>query len=56
MSDSALYALQYVISSSIQKLYSFKLTDDVEREFIELVITYFHKYENHEFKSLDFLG
>lgn len=56
VSDSALYALQYVISSSIQKLYSFKLTDDVQREFVELVITYFHKYENHEFKSLDFLG
>ncbi|MCR5145422.1 MAG: DNA repair protein RecO [Lachnospiraceae bacterium] len=56
ISDSALYALQYVISSSIQKLYSFNLTEEVEGEFIETVLCYFKKFEIHKFKSLDFLG
>lgn len=52
---STIYALQYVASSDISKLYSFELKPKVEKEFIHIVDMLKRKYFNHEFKSEQFL-
>lgn len=52
---STLYALQYVMSSTINKLFSFELTPDVEEEFIRTVERFKLKYLDYEFKSALFL-
>lgn len=48
---STRYAMQYVISSSIQKLFTFQLSEQVCLEFQEIVKTYLHYHMPHEFKS-----
>lgn len=55
INGSTLYALQYVTSSSIKKLYSFELKSDIETEFINVVDRLSGKYLNYQFKSVDFL-
>ncbi len=52
---STIYALEYVLTSSIQKLYNFKLSENVEQEFIKTIAAYQKKYVGHKFKSEDFL-
>lgn len=52
---STLYAMQYVISTPIEKLFTFRLSESVEREFLSLLRSYRKNYENHRFKAEDFL-
>lgn len=52
---STLYALQYVTSSDIKKLFSFELKSDIKAEFIDIVTKSKAKYMNHEFNSAEFL-
>ena len=52
---STLYALQYVASSSIRKLYSFELKPNIEEEFVKTVDRFKDKYLNYQFKSASFL-
>lgn len=52
---STLYTVQYVISSKIEKLYSFVLTEEVFTEFEELVNRYSSLYIEKNFKSLEIL-
>ncbi len=52
---STVYALSYVLFSSIQKLYSFQLTEEVQTEFIATITAYRKQYIRHKFKSEDFL-
>ena len=55
LSPSAVYTLQYIMYSSIEKLYSFTVTEDVIRE-IELVMKkYISRYIDRKFKSMDML-
>lgn len=56
ISQSLLYALQYIVSSPIQKLYTFVLTPEVEQEFTELLRKYRVAYQEHSFKSESFLN
>lgn len=52
---STLYTLQYIVSSPIEKLYTFIVTDEVQRE-LELVVTdYLAEYVGKQFKSLEIL-
>ena len=56
LSDSALYALDYVGKSSLEKLYTFTVTDEVLREMQEVAREYCKRYVRHEFKSLEILN
>lgn len=52
---STLYTLQYVVSSSIEKLYTFTVTDEVNRQFEVLMKWYLEVYVEKRFKSLSIL-
>lgn len=55
LSESTVYTLQYIVSSPIEKLYSFTVSDEV-MEQLELVIERLRKkYIDKKFKSLDIL-
>lgn len=55
LKPSTLYALQYVASSDIKKLFSFELKPDIRDEFIRIIERLRSKYMNHEFNSAQFL-
>ncbi len=52
---SALYTMQYIISKEIEKLYTFKVTDEVQRELERCIGSYLDCYMEHDFKSLEML-
>ena len=52
---STLYAMQYIVSSSIEKLYSFQLTEEVLDELDKLMERYKDVYIGKHFKSLEIL-
>ena len=56
VSPSALYAMQYIISSPIEKLYTFTVTPEVLRELSNLVERCVHRYVEKHFKSLEILS
>lgn len=55
LKKSTLYALQYVASSDIKKLFSFELKPEIKEEFIGIIKRFGNKYMNHEFNSVEFL-
>lgn len=55
ISDSCRYAMQFIMTQSIQKLYTFRLTDAVEEELWKLLAEYRKRYREHAFKSEEFL-
>ena len=55
LSADARYALQYIISSPFEKLYSFNLSDSVMAEVDGFVEKYLARYLPHHFKSEEFL-
>jgi len=55
LNPSTLYALQYVVSSSVEKLYTFTLTEEVCREFGRVVTWLKERYVDQTFKSLEIL-
>jgi DNA repair protein RecO (recombination protein O) len=50
--DSTRYALQFILSSPLAKLYTFVLSDEVLGELSCIVEEYMDHYVHHEFKSL----
>ncbi len=52
---STLYTMQYIISMEIEKLYTFKVTDEVLEELKRCIKHYLNRYIDHEFKSLEML-
>lgn len=56
MDPSLLYAMQYIISTPARKLYSFTLSEEVEKALYELVTAYRRRYAGHTFKSEEFLN
>ncbi len=52
---SALYAMQYIISKEIEKLYTFKVTDEILFQLKKCVKRYLECYLEHDFKSLEML-
>lgn len=52
---STLYTMQYIISSEIQKLYSFVVTEEVLAELEKNVKNYLDVYVEKRFKSLEIL-
>ena len=55
LSDSALYTLEFIRTSPVESLYSFKLTENVLDEIREVSKLYCNRYMNHRFKSLEIL-
>ncbi len=56
LNSSTLYALRYVTGSSIERLYTFTLTDEVLAEYIKVVTWLREHYVEHTFKSLEILA
>ncbi len=52
---STLYALQYVITAPLQKLYSFTLSAPVLGRLEEITVGYIRQYQDHEFQSAQML-
>lgn len=52
---STIYAMQYIISSSIEKLYTFTVSDPVQRELKQLMKQYLRYHIDRNFKSLEVL-
>lgn len=55
LNTSTLYALQYVVSSPIEKLYTFTVTDEVLDEFGKVMKRYIETYIDKKFKALEIL-
>ncbi len=55
LSDSSLYTLQYIVSSSVEKLYTFRVTEEVYRSVSAVVGPYLALYVDRDFKTLPFL-
>ena len=55
LEESTLYAMQYIISSSIEKLYTFTLSDEVLKNLERIMQEYLRIYLNREFHSLQVL-
>ena len=55
LSESAIYALDYIGTSSLEKLYTFMVTDEVLKEMQKVAEEYCRRYMRHEFKSLEIL-
>lgn len=55
LNTSTLYAMQYVVSSTIEKLYTFILSEEVMQEFGKVMERYLDVYVDKRFKSLEIL-
>jgi len=55
INTSTLYTLQYIISKEIEKLYTFKVTDEVLSELQRCIKRFLDCYIEHEFKSLQMI-
>lgn len=55
VSDSANYAWEFIIASPVESLYTFVLTDEVQRELKLCVDSNKRRYIDREFHSLDIL-
>ena len=54
--ESTEYAVSYIMSSSIEKLYTFTVSETVLSELIRIVERYRYHYIDREFKSLEMLS
>ncbi len=53
--SSTLYALQYIVATPVEKLYTFVVKDEVLKELGEVVGEYMEEYVGRKFKSLEIL-
>ena len=54
--DSTRYTMQYVISTPVEKLYSFTVSDEVLAQLKMIMKEYMAFYVHHDFKSLQIFG
>ena len=55
MEESTLYAMQYIISSRVEKLYTFSVSEKVLLQLEAIIKSYMERYSDHKFKSLKML-
>ena len=55
LSESTLYTIQYIVQSSIEKLYTFTVTEDVLKQLRAVCEGYRRKFMDREFKSLEII-
>jgi len=53
--DSTLYALRYITSSPVEKLYTFNVTNSVLGQLQAVADRYMKRFAGHQFKSLEVL-
>ena len=53
--ESTRYAMQYIISTPVEKLFSFQLSEEVLEELQKIMRDYLHTYVRHGFKSLQII-
>ncbi|MDO5155224.1 MAG: DNA repair protein RecO [Eubacteriales bacterium] len=56
LSQTTIYTLQYVISTPLNKLYHFRLSEEAWKEFDQVVGCYFPHHVTKKFKSLEILS
>ena len=56
MSETARYAVDFIVNSSIEKLYTFTLADDAMMELSSFAADIIKKYTDRPFKSLELLS
>ena len=54
--DSTRYTMQYVLSTPVERLYTFAVSDEVLEEFTKIMEQYMGHYVRHEFRSLQMLS
>lgn len=54
--DSTRYAMQFIISTPIEHLYTFTVSAEVLGELTSIMKEYMARYVNHEFKALHIFG
>ena len=55
LEESTIYALQYIASSPIEKLYTFNVTETVLKQLQQVSARYMKQFVGREFKSLEVL-
>ena len=55
LEESTVYSLQYIVSSPIEKLYTFAVTDTVLGQLKQVAEEYMKRFVGREFKSLEVL-
>ncbi|MCR4567828.1 MAG: DNA repair protein RecO [Pseudobutyrivibrio sp.] len=55
ISNSTLFTMQYIVSSKLDKLYTFVLNKETEEEFTRILAAYRLNYRAHKYKSEEFL-
>ncbi len=55
ISQSTLYTMQFIVSSKIEKLYTFVLNNETEEELTRILSSYRLNYRSHKYKSEEFL-
>lgn len=53
---AALYTMQYIIATPIERLYTFRVSDQVLKNLKEILERYRHMYIDRKFKSLEVLS
>lgn len=56
LSPDARYTLQYILSSRLENLYTFKVSDKVFNELRQFMKRYLERYMPHKFKTSDFIA
>ena len=53
--ESTRYAMQFIVSSKVEKLYTFQVSEEVLKELKRIMKEYLHTYVKHSFKSLQII-
>lgn len=53
--ESTRYAMQFIVSSSIERLFTFQVSDEVLKELKKIMRDYLNTYVKHSFKSLEII-
>ncbi len=56
LSDTAIYTMQFVISTEIEKIYTFTISEEVLKEFSLIMNQYINYYIERKMKSLEILN
>lgn len=54
--ESTVYTLEYIAFSSVEKLYTFRVTDKVYQEMAHIIDDFMEKHIDREFRSLEILN
>ena len=55
LNPSTVYALQFMLSTPIEKLYSFRVSQEVQEEINQISDAFMEEYVDRKFKSVEFL-